>query len=159
MDLQTLANIAEILGATSVIGAIFFAALQVRDYRRQRLEFAALELVRSWQNPEFVRAFRMLQTLHDRVPAPELREIAPDAEDQAFVVGMMFEGVGLMVHRSILPIEVVEELRGAASRVVFRKLEAWIEEWRRLRNPRAYEWVEWLIREMPEDSSAAAASR
>ena len=55
-DLNTLANLAEILGAVVVVGGVAFAVIQIRQFRRQRLEVASIELVRSFQSPEFTRA-------------------------------------------------------------------------------------------------------
>jgi hypothetical protein len=62
-NLETLANFAEILGAIVVIGGVAFAVIQIRQFRRQRLEVASIELVRSFHSPEFTRAHTFLLTL------------------------------------------------------------------------------------------------
>ena len=61
MDLQTLANVAQILGATAVVSqAVFLGArAKIRQFRLQRRDSAAAELVSPvCDNIEFSRSFR-----------------------------------------------------------------------------------------------------
>ena len=44
-ELSRLAEMTEILGAAGVIGGVFFALVQARQARKQRREFAAIELL------------------------------------------------------------------------------------------------------------------
>ena len=60
-DLGTLSNIAQILGALTVIGGVVFAVAQLIEYRRQRQESAAAELMRLFHNPELARAVRLIR--------------------------------------------------------------------------------------------------
>jgi hypothetical protein len=62
-DFNTLANLAEIFGAFVVVGGLGFAVIQMQHYRQQRRETAAIELLRSFQNPEFSRSLRAVLTL------------------------------------------------------------------------------------------------
>ena len=57
MTLQTLANIAEIIGALLVITGVFFGLMEVRHYRQQRQETASMEIMRAFQSLDFNRAF------------------------------------------------------------------------------------------------------
>lgn len=41
-DLSTIANIAEIFGALTIIGGVVFAVIQIREIRVQRRQMAAL---------------------------------------------------------------------------------------------------------------------
>ncbi|MDX1405301.1 MAG: hypothetical protein R3192_12220 [Woeseiaceae bacterium] len=143
-NLDTLANYAEILGVLSVVAGIVFAIFQLRQYRRQRTALSAVELIRAWQTPEFTKAIKTLQLLPNCAPPESLRDDDGELEDMAFVVGMFFEGVGVMVYRNLIPLEIVNDLMGGVTRVVWTKLSPWVEEWRVKRNPRAYEWWDWL---------------
>jgi hypothetical protein len=60
-----LANVADIVSATAVIGGAGFALIQLRQYRTQRRDNAAVELVRSFYNPEFARSVRLIRALPD----------------------------------------------------------------------------------------------
>lgn len=151
-NLDTLANYAEILGVLSVVAGIGFAVVQLRQFRRQRTQLSAVELIRAWQTPEFTKALKTLQLLPDEAHPDSLRDDDAELENMAFVVGMFFEGVGVMVYRKLIPLDIVNDLMGGVTRVVWTKLSVWVEEWRTERNPRAYEWWEWLNRRLDDCS-------
>ena len=73
MDLQTLANVAQILGAVAVVAAIVFGFVQIRQFRVQRRDAAAAELVRSFQDASFTQSFRLITALPDNATAEQLR--------------------------------------------------------------------------------------
>ncbi len=150
-NLETLANFAEILGAIVVIGGVAFAVIQIRQFRRQRLEVASIELVRSFQSPEFTRAHTFLLTLPNGTSAEELRQQSGDAEAFAMVVSTTFESIGVMVYRRILPIEIVEELMGGTIVSFWGKLKAWIETLREEQNRNdTHEWFQWLAAQLAQ---------
>lgn len=154
-DLTTLANLAEILGAIIVIGGVVFAVIQIRLFRRQRLEAAAIEVIRSWQSPEFTRAFTVIQKLPDGISGAKLRSHCPDCESMAMTVGNTFESFGVMVYRRIVPLAVVDELLGGATLVLWRKLAAWVDELRKEQSRETvYEWFQWLAERLQEQASS-----
>ena len=65
MDLQLLANLAEIFGVVLVVAGVVFGLLEVRNYREQRQEVAAMEIMRTFQSPEFTRALRLIMDLEN----------------------------------------------------------------------------------------------
>ena len=113
-DLETLANLAEVFGALTIIGGLLFAVIQVRQYRQQLRETATLELMNRFQTPEFAQAFRTLRSLRDDVPSSELNADNPETEAAAMFVCSVYETVGVLVFRRILPFQVVEDLTGGA---------------------------------------------
>jgi hypothetical protein len=56
-DLSRLADMAEILGALVVVGGLVFAVMQMRNFRQQRRELAAIELFRFFGDTDFNRAY------------------------------------------------------------------------------------------------------
>jgi hypothetical protein len=150
-DLATLAALAEILGAAFVIGGVVFAIIQIRQFRRQRLEIAAIELARSFQNAEFTRAHTFVLGLPGQVDATKLRAQSPDAESLAMVVSITFESVGVMVFHRVVPIQIVEELMGGTVRSCWHKLSPWIEGIRaEQQRPEMHEWFQWLADRLAE---------
>ena len=144
-DLQTLANLAEVIGALFLVGGIVFAVIQIRQFQRQRQETAAMELIRAWQGPEFSRALhQLLLQLPDDMPVEDLLVAPGDVVPKAHMVCNVFESVGVMVFRRMLPLEVADELIGGVTTMLWRKLAPWIEYLRTTAGPRAYEWFEWL---------------
>lgn len=65
MSLETLANLAELIGAATVVGGILFAMIQLREFRQQRNQSAAVELMRAIQDRGFVAATTRLSHVPD----------------------------------------------------------------------------------------------
>jgi hypothetical protein len=157
-NLSTLADLAEILGAIVVIGGVAFAAIQIHQFRRQRLEVASIELVRSFQSPEFTKAHTFVLALPDGTSAEELRQRSGDAEALAMVVSTTFESVGVMVYRRILPIAIVEELMGGTVVSFWGKLEAWIKALREEQNRSdTHEWFQWLAEQLARRATSGSS--
>lgn len=149
MDLNTLANIAEIIGAAIVLGGVGFAFLEMGHLRRQRRDAAAIELSRSFQTPEFAHALRLVLELPDGVTRAQLAELDTQYEDAAMLVSLTFESVGIMVHRRITTIEMVWELMGGVFLQAWKKLHVWAEEIRKEQaRPKFDEWIQWLCEQM-----------
>jgi hypothetical protein len=150
-ELTTIANISEIIGAIIVIGGVAFAIIQIRIFNRQRLEAAAVEVIRSWQSPEFTRAFNIIQKLPDGISSAKLRALSSDCEINAMILGNTFESFGVMVYRRIVPLALVDELVGGATVQLWRKLAVWVEESRKeLSRESFYEWFQWLAERLQE---------
>jgi hypothetical protein len=148
-NLSTLADFAEILGAIVVIGGVAFAVIQIRLFRRQRLDVASIELLGAFQNPDFTKAYTFLVELPDGLRAEELRQSHANAEALAMVASFTVESVGVMVYRRIVPIDLVEELMGGAVISLWRKLEVWVHTLREEQNrPDTHEWFQWLAEQL-----------
>jgi hypothetical protein len=144
-DLHTLANLAEIVSGATVIGGAGFALVQLRQYRTQRRDNAAVELVRSFYNPEFARAVRLIRPLPDGCAAADLRAKGPEYEEAAILVSFAFETMGLLVFRGVTPFSIVEELTGGLALLMWRKLQAWQREVRIESSQESWaEWFQWL---------------
>lgn len=139
--LQTLANFAELLGGAAVLGGLVFAVWQIRQYRQQRLDAAAIEIVRSLQSREFIEAFRLLSRVPDAVSLTDLREMGQEFEDAAIMMGAMGETIGFSVYRGVASFELVHQQAGGLMLAMWRKLSVWAED---VREEQSYErWVEW----------------
>ena len=149
MELGTLANLAEIIGALLVIGGLSFAVIEILHFRQQRRDMAAIELGRSFQNPEFARALRVVLSLPSGVSAEELRKGDPAREDAAMLVSLTLETVGIMVHRRIVSIDMVWELMGGVTLSVWDRLGAWVHDVREADSREKFdEWVQWLAEQL-----------
>ena len=150
-DLETLANLAEVLGTLTIVGSVLFAVMQIRHYRQQLRETATLELMNRFQTPEFVQAFRVIRSLRDGALSIELTAGDPKTEEAAMFVCSVYETIGVLAFRRILPFQVVEDLTGGAIMLCWRKLGAWIEEIRlETSNDRVFEWFQWLAERCAE---------
>ena len=150
-DLTTLAELARIVGSIAVISGIIFGVIQIRHYRQQRRDIAAVQIVNSFQIPEFNKALRKFWSLPDGTSIQEIPKLGDDWEEAAFQIGMTLETMGVLVFRKIVPLPILDELMGDAILILWRKLRPWVENLRTEQNrDSAYEWFEWLADRMAE---------
>jgi hypothetical protein len=148
LDLNTLGNLAEIIGVLIVIGGVAFAVVQIREFQRQRRETAAIELARSFTNPQFARALLLVVSLPKGCSAKELRR-SPELEEAAMLVSLTLESVAIMVHHRIVPMETVWELMGGVTQTCWDRMREWVQAVRREQgNEKFDEWLEWLSDQM-----------
>src|SRR5688572_16672340 len=139
--LDTLANLAQVLGAIAVVAAIAFGLAQIRQFRQQRRDALAVELMRSIQDTEFTRSLRILLTLPDGVTAAEFLAHDPPVAEAAWALGAKYETLGYLVYRGIMPIELVEELVGGLGVHLWHRLRPWAESVRQAQGqPLLLEW-------------------
>lgn len=152
-DLSRLADMAEILGALVVIGGLGFAILQMRQYRQQRRELAAIELFRSFSNPEFNKAYRNILNLPIGLNAAEIEEQFPELEQCAMLICTTMENIGVMTFQRIVPFMVVNNLIGSSTVLLWYRLQGWVADLRlRIDNAEAFEWFQWLAEKLEECS-------
>ena len=145
MDLNSLTQFAQIVGSISVVLALGFGAAQIHHFRRERMDKAASELMRPFQDTDFTRAFSRLYSIPDGVLAAELRAMGPEYEQAALALGIRFETVGLLVFRENIPFHLVEELIGGITVTLWAKLGPWAQDVRVDQDqPRFMEWFQWL---------------
>ncbi len=147
--LQTFANIAQVVGVLAVIAAFAFGMAQIRQYREQRRDAVAVELMRSIQDAEFTRSVRLLLSLPNELTADEVRARGEPYESAALALGTKYETLGYLVYRGIMPIELVEELVGGVGVHLWRRLYPWVSALREQQNqPLLFEWYQWLAERM-----------
>jgi len=149
MDLQTMANLAEVIGAAVVFGGIAFAVIQLQQLRLQRRSSAAIEVARTFQNAQFARALRMVLSLPCDLDAKGLRAKGTDFEDAAMLVSLTVEAVGLMVHRRMVSLHMVWELMGGVLLGAWCRLEGWTRDTRtETGRDKFNEWMQWLAEQL-----------
>ena len=155
--LETLANFAQVLGAIAVVAAIAFGVAQIRQFRQQRRDALAVELMRSIQDAEFTRSLRLLLTLPADMSAEQFRALGPAVEDATWALCAKYETLGYLVYRGIMPIELVEELVGGVGCHLWARLRPWATQMRAEQGqPLLLEWFEWLADRLNERSRPAA---
>jgi hypothetical protein len=91
MDLNTLANLAEIIGFFTILGGLWFALVQLLSIRGQRRDMAAIEIARAFQNPEFAHALLLVLSLPSGIRAEELRNRDERYEEAAMLVSLTLD--------------------------------------------------------------------
>ncbi|MGD8575186.1 MAG: hypothetical protein PVJ40_09575 [Gammaproteobacteria bacterium] len=143
--LAYLADIVQIASAVTIIVGIVFALFQISEYRKQRRNAVAGEVMRTFYSPALSDAICLIVSLPDDTTADELRHRGADYERAAVLISISFETMGLLVFERIAPLVLVEELAGGTVVVVWRKLRGWIGDFRAEQSQPSWgEWFEWL---------------
>jgi len=147
MDLTFWANVAEVAGTVTIAGGLVFGIVQVREFRRQRQDAVASEIMRSFYDSDLAEAVALLQPMPDGLSAAEWREMDPRYLAAVLKIAMTFETMGLLVYRRVAPYDLAVELAGGLVQVLWRKLERYVSEVRdEVAHPSFAEWFEWLAR-------------
>ncbi len=143
--LSTWANIAEIIGALSIVGGIVFGLIQLRYYRIQQRDAMATNLAQTFYSKDLANALALLQEVPEGVNLDELRALGPEYVHAAITVATSFETMGLLVFKRVATLDMVRDLCGGIISVQARKLRQWLLDVRRENEQPSWgEWFEWL---------------
>ena len=144
-DLSTLANMAEILGVIIVVGGLYFAVLQLRQFRQRRRELAAIEVFRFFGNHKFTEAYLLVLHLPDGMSAEDIRAKQVNLADAAMLICSTMEVIGVMTFQRNVPFATIDNLIGQTTIILWRKLQNWVVALRAdAGNENAFEWFQWL---------------
>lgn len=139
------ANIAEIIGAGSIITGLIVGWVQIKHLRRQQLDAVAINLAQTFYSQDLADAIVLLQELPDGISLTEVRGRGKEYQQAAVTLCTSFETMGLLVYRRIAPMDLVLDLAGGIVSVMVRKLRRWCEDTRMEQSqPSFAEWFEWL---------------
>ncbi|MGB1141580.1 MAG: DUF4760 domain-containing protein [Halioglobus sp.] len=144
-ELATWANIADIIGAGSIVTGLIVGWIQIRHLRRQQRDAIAINLAQTFYNQDLADAIVLLQELPEGVSLAEVRERGREYEQAAITLCTSFETMGLLAYKRIAPMDLVLDLAGGIVSVMVRKLRRWCEDIREEQSqPSFAEWFEWL---------------
>jgi hypothetical protein len=129
-----------VIAATAVV-----SVHQLRQFRGQRQDAAAVELVRSLQDDGFMRSCRIVLSLSEELRGTDIMSKGDEFEYAALLLGFRFELLGVLVYRGAVPFEVAEELVGGLCVGSWRRLKAGVIDNRNVLGwPMYLEWFQWL---------------
>ena len=145
IPLSTWANLAEIIGAGSIVSGLLFGWFQLRHFRVQQRNTVAINLAQTFYDHDLAEALALLQSVPNGVSLQELRDMGPKYEFAAITITTSFETMGLLVFKRIAPMDVALDLVGGIVSVMIVKLRDWQNGVRiELEQPSWGEWFEWL---------------
>ena len=145
LTLSTWGNIAEIIGAGSIVTGLIVGWIQIRHLRTQQRDAVAINLAQTFYSQDLARAIAILQPLPDGITLAQMRERGEAYEQAAITVCTTFETMGLLVYKRIAPQDLVLDLAGGIVAIMARKLGQWIRDLREeQQQPSWAEWFEWL---------------
>jgi len=145
LTLPALANLAEIVGASSILTGLVFGWFQIRQYRAQQRDAVAINLAQTFYSRDLARAVTLLQSVPDGITLEELRARGDEYVEAAITVTTSFETMGLLIFKRIAPMDLVLDLAGGIVTTMSRKLARWQADVRTEQNQPSWgEWFEWL---------------
>ena len=146
MDFKTLLDL---IATTFIVVAAVFALLQLRHMQTQRARESALQMLHSFQTPEFLSAINIVFELPDGLSKKDIDARLGDKVTCLLVLFGTFESLGILVFRRNMDIRLVEDLLSGILIMSGRKLKNYLKEMRALSNRQTYyEWCQWLIEQV-----------
>ena len=156
LPLATIANLAEIIGAGSIVTGLLIGWFQIRHFRAQQRDAVAINLMQTFYNQDLAQAIALLQPLPDGIGLEELREKGIAYVNAAITITTSFETMGLLVFKRIATMDLVLDLAGGIVITMNRKLRNWSNEIRVAQlQPTWGEWFEWLGDQAEKANQAA----
>lgn len=144
-SLSTAANIADIIGAGTIVTGLIFGTIQLRHHRIQQRDAIAQSLMQTFYNRDLAAAIALLQNVPDGISLVDLRAMGSEYERAAVTVATSFETMGILVFRRMAPIDLVMDLAGGVITTMHRKLGRYQEDLRvEQQQPSWGEWFTWL---------------
>jgi len=141
-------EISAIVAAVGVLVGVIFTVLQLRDLVRTRQTDLIMRLYSRYGSEGFQRTWNKLYSLQR-----DLRDFHDYREKYGMAewigVGTFFEGIGVLLCRKLVDIDIVDELFTAPLKMAWDLMEDSIMEARKEFNqPTIFEWFEYLYNEL-----------
>jgi hypothetical protein len=145
ISLSSAANIAEIVGASTIVTGVVFGWIQLRQYRIQQRDSIAQSLTQTFYSRDLAAAIALLQSVPDDISLAALRAMGREYQEAAVTVTTSFETMGILIFKGIAPLDLVVDLAGGIIATMNRKLSRVQEELRvEQEQPSWGEWFTWL---------------
>lgn len=142
------------IAAASVVVALTYYSLQLRNQNRTRQAQLFMQLYDRFHDKEFMKKFVDINDLWEwRDYDDFLKKYGPETNLEAYSswasVGNFYEGMGVLVKRKLIDVNLVDDLMSGFILRFWDKIEPIIKEFRERENwPQAYEWIEYLYNEI-----------
>jgi hypothetical protein len=148
LDLAATLNL---ISTVAIVGALIFAAMQVRQGNRKRSDQAAITVIQTAQSGSWTRALDLLSKLPGNAQVSDIEQAGPEVQRSIFEFGVRLETIGYMTFQRLVSLETVDDLIGGVTLMFWSRAKSWCEHDRaRTGNPKSFEWCEWLADRIAE---------
>jgi hypothetical protein len=127
-----------------VVGGIL-ALIQLRQTHKQRSRESALQMLHSFQTPEFLAAVNIVFDLPEELSKADIEQRLGDRVSCVLVMIGTFESLGILVFRRDIEIALVEDFFSGVLVLSRKKLQRYLDQVRRSSGRETYyEWYQWL---------------
>lgn len=127
--------------------------MQLRDFVRTRQTDLVMRLYSSYGSKEFQEAWVETLRLEFKDYDDYLKKYGATSPKPVYtsvnMVAAFFEGIGILLHRKLVNINLVDDLFSSDIIITWHKMKPIVEGWRKHFNrPQISEWFEYLYSEM-----------
>jgi hypothetical protein len=140
----------------AVVLGVLFGLVQLRQLRYQREIQAGIEILHPLQAPAVVGAVMTIYSLPDGLVGEQLHQELGDRFEPVMGVLGLFESLGPVIARGLLPIEIYADIYRGATQICWKKMQPYVEDRRRHGWPLLFEWVQWLAEQMEARADLAS---
>jgi hypothetical protein len=145
-------EVSAMIAAAGVLVGVAYYILDMRNQTKQRQTDTVMRLYAIFGSTEFQKAFQRMMNLEFRDYPDFLKQYAindPEVLAASYTVGIFFEGIGVLVKRKLISMDLVDDLLSGPVVDTWDKLKPLVEGRReRLKRPQTLEWFEYLYSEM-----------
>jgi len=151
IDFRYISYVGTIVGVA--VGVTWYI-IQFRNMVRTRQAALFMQLYSTFCNKEFQKDYAEMLFKHEWRDFDEwMEKYGPQSNLDSFAsyvsVPAYFEGIGVLVKRKLLDIELVNDMLSSQIMLFWEKIEDLTSEYRRLMNrPQLWEWYEYLYNEI-----------
>ncbi len=150
VDIQT---VSIVVASASVVVAVIYYSFQIRHQNfqiEQQNKMKQTELVMKLYSQFTSMEFQKMYQEVRRQEAKDLRDYNEKYSwAELTAVGMFFEGIGILLKRRLIDIELVDDMFTTPIKRIWKKIENIVLEERKVTNePEILEWFEYLYYEM-----------
>jgi len=150
VDVQT---VSILVAAASVVVGVVLAVLQLRDLVKTRQTDLVMRLYSTFGSREFQEAWVETLRLEFKDYHDYLNKYGATSGKPAYtsvnMIASFFEGMGILLHRKLVDIALVDDLSSTDIILTWHKMKPIVDGWRKHFNrPQMSEWFEYLYNEM-----------
>jgi peroxiredoxin family protein len=141
-----IASISAIIAAFGVIVGVVFTVLELRNLTKQRQTDLVIRLYSTMGSSNFQEVW---EKTRDRQYESFKNYVTKYGLKEATQIGIFFEGIGVLLHRKLIDIDLVDDLFTAPVKIFWERMKPLVIDYRKERNRQTmFEWSEYLYNEM-----------
>lgn len=146
----------QLISTIALIIGVAFTAVQVHHLRVERGREATLELVHSFETPEFAKAIYLLSSIPEGLSREELEEHLGRDMESIYLLLTTWESLGILVFQGEVSLDLVDDFFSGPLVLSWSRLGEYVLGTRRELERETYnEWFQWLAERMEERESSS----
>jgi hypothetical protein len=152
---SSFADVLNIFSAITLVGALIFTALQVRQASQARRDQAAIAMLQTALSENSAQVLELLGAIPEGSTASAIDNLEIDSKHAIIEFGLRLEVMGYMVFRGLVDMATANDLAGGTILGYWTRTKRWAEETRkRTGHDEFLEWCEWLANQITRRRSS-----